>query len=272
MIGLWYTHSIYAVRTSRGPVVPIWFEFPEVEALHRIELEVLLGDSLLIAPVVDENVSSIYIEKPPGLWYNFSSGEPLHASGNVSVTMDGIPVYIRGGRIVPRYENPVNNTIDTIVTPLTLIIACDENGRAEGSLYLDDGITFNCTEGEFLHRYFVFEEGKLHWKLAEPTESRIPEFLKKAIVHTITIYNQTAVRNVTNLTLHVAHTWTWPERYDSGGRSSDSSRGAVSAFVMLVTVIIIFAGAVVYGMIMGRKRHDSAESRPLLKEYHLSSR
>jgi hypothetical protein len=125
--------------------------------------------------------------------------------------MDDVPAYIRGGRIVPVYMNPGKNSIDTIVTNLTLIIAVDEKGYAQGSLYLDDGITFNFTEGEFIHRSFVFNNGSLQWRKVNQTEVRIPKLLQSAIVESIVIFDHSKnVTRIHGLQLKVCEEWDWP--------------------------------------------------------------
>jgi alpha 1,3-glucosidase len=208
MIGLWYTHAIYCTRTSRSPVVPLWYEWPEIDSFHSNEVSILLGDSLLVAPVMESGAKSVDVEKPPGIWYDFWTGREFKESGKVSVTMDDIPVFIRGGRIVPKYEHPIHNAIETIVTPLTLYVAV-QNGEAEGSLYLDDGITFNHTLGIFCHRKFKYSNGKLTWSKAEEGEKDVPDILKKAIVESIVIYDVSGVRIISGLKFLVVEEWTW---------------------------------------------------------------
>ena len=45
--------------------------------------------------------------------------------------------------------------------PYTLIVALDQDGRAEGDLYLDDGSSFAYTRGMYAHRNITFAQGKL---------------------------------------------------------------------------------------------------------------
>lgn len=40
-------------------------------------------------------------------------------------------------------------------------MALNRDGEAEGSLYIDDGETFDYQDGAFIHRHFVFEESTL---------------------------------------------------------------------------------------------------------------
>ena len=45
--------------------------------------------------------------------------------------------------------------------PYTLIVALDQDGHAEGDLYLDDGSSFAYKRGMFAHRNITFAHGKL---------------------------------------------------------------------------------------------------------------
>jgi alpha 1,3-glucosidase len=218
MIGVWYTHAIYCTRTSRSPVVPLWYEWPEVEDFHTNEVSVLLGDALLVAPVMESGATFVEVAKPPGVWYDFFTGRVFKESGKVPVTIDDIPVFIRGGRIVPKYEHPVHCAIETILTPLTLYVAL-ENGEAEGSLYLDDGITFNYTLGVFCHRRFKYADGKLTWYKAEEGEKSVPDILRSAIVESIVIYDH-EVKKFTGLKLLVVDEWIWTRPKEDEGLDS----------------------------------------------------
>ena len=57
------------------------------------------------------------------------------------VTLDAplgtIPIHIRGGNIIPTQQPEVNTQLSRH-NPFGLIIALDENGEADGSLYWDD--------------------------------------------------------------------------------------------------------------------------------------
>jgi hypothetical protein len=112
----------------------------------------------------------------------------------------------------------VRTTIETIVTPLTLVIAVNEGGGAEGTLYLDDGVTFNCTIGVYLHRLAIYEQGVLNWQKVSAKEMKIPAFLEKAIVDTIIIYSESGVNTYDGLNLSVSGEWQWKPK--NSGRSS----------------------------------------------------
>lgn len=75
----------------------------------------------------------------------------------VSVNMESIPVYLRGGHIVPRKERARRSTAQMQKDPFTLWIALDSIGSAKGKLYVDDGHSFAYQRGSYTHRQFAFE-------------------------------------------------------------------------------------------------------------------
>ncbi len=68
------------------------------------------------------------------------------------MTLDAIPVFYRGGAIVPRRERPRRSTQTQARDPFTLVVACDPMFKAEGDLYLDDGHSFAFKRGQYVHR------------------------------------------------------------------------------------------------------------------------
>ena len=61
----------------------------------------------------------------------------------MSATLDEpTPVFQRGGTIVPTLQRVRRSTKIMMNDPYTLIVALDENGRAKGHIYIDDGQSF----------------------------------------------------------------------------------------------------------------------------------
>ena len=71
--------------------------------------------------------------------------------------MEGIPVYLRGGHIIPRKERARRSTAQMHKDPFTLWIALNSSGSAEGNLYVDDGHSFAYQRGSYIHRQFSFK-------------------------------------------------------------------------------------------------------------------
>ncbi|KAH7817620.1 putative alpha glucosidase II [Monocercomonoides exilis] len=77
------------------------------------------------------------------LWYSHATGRSYNACRShpiqMAVRRSHIPVFQRGGSVVPTWQRYRRSSFHMINDPLTLIVAPDGNGQAEGELFMDDG-------------------------------------------------------------------------------------------------------------------------------------
>jgi alpha-glucosidase (family GH31 glycosyl hydrolase) len=266
LLAVWYTSAIYATRIGRGPVVPLWLEWPEIDSFHDIDRATVLGDSLLVFPVLDANSTHVDVVKPPGVWYDFFTGEAIKGDFVKEVSLDEIAVFVRGGRIVPLYRTPGQATLNTITTPLTLLIAGDANGYAEGSLYLDDGVSYEYEEGKFVHRNYTFNNGILKSTKGDRAEKEIPTLLRDCIVNSLDIYvvkpdGSSDVKHFKGLNLKLSDEWTWSENPEF--LKAESER---KAWKSLAIVSIVFGAVMVIAVVVilksGKKNESNIERPP----------
>jgi len=108
-----------------------------------ISLQYFFGPSLLISPVTEENSKSVKIYLPDDQFYDFHTLRPVAGKGSYITLADipftEIPVYIRGGFILPLRVSGANTTTALRKMDFELIVAPDRAGKARGELYLDDG-------------------------------------------------------------------------------------------------------------------------------------
>ncbi|MEV6026781.1 glycoside hydrolase family 31 protein [Streptomyces sp. NPDC052036] len=92
-----------ARRTGAPYVRPLWWGAPEDRALRDCEDAFLLGDSLLVAPVLDPNAERRTVLLPRGRWYDTATEEAYQGPGPVvvDVSMARIPVFARAGAVLP---------------------------------------------------------------------------------------------------------------------------------------------------------------------------
>lgn len=64
----------------------------------------------------------------------------------INLTLDSILLYIRGGSIFARKDTPRRSSKAMQFDPMTLVVALDRDGQAHGSLYVDDGDSFDYKE------------------------------------------------------------------------------------------------------------------------------
>jgi alpha-D-xyloside xylohydrolase len=97
-----YSAAAEAVRTGLPVMRPLLLEFPDDPASAIIELEYLLGPSILVAPVVDEG-GAVEVYLPPGRWYDYFTGQRHEGPMRIARTcrLSELPVYVREGAILP---------------------------------------------------------------------------------------------------------------------------------------------------------------------------
>ncbi|XP_078516731.1 neutral alpha-glucosidase AB isoform X1 [Lissotriton helveticus] len=172
LLPYWYTLFYHAYRTGEPVMRPLWVEYPEDISTFGIDDQFLLGSAILAHPVSEQAAHGVQMYLPgKGVWYDVHTHQRHHAPQTmyVPVTMSSIPVYQRGGSIVPRKERIRRSSECTHSDPFTIYVALSPEGLAEGDLYLDDGHSFNFEKkNEFLHRHFTFSGGVLTCSSADP--------------------------------------------------------------------------------------------------------
>ncbi|MFI8087085.1 glycoside hydrolase family 31 protein [Streptomyces sp. NPDC086080] len=97
-----------ARRTGAPYVRPLWWSAPEERLLRDCEDAFLLGDCLLVAPVLGPGVDRRSVPLPRGRWYDTATGQAYEGPARVVVDapLGRIPVFARGGAVLPvRGEN-----------------------------------------------------------------------------------------------------------------------------------------------------------------------
>ncbi|XP_050693743.1 sucrase-isomaltase, intestinal-like [Eriocheir sinensis] len=125
-----------------GTVVrPLLYIFPDDLTARDVDDQFLWGDGLMVAPVITQGAVSRDVYFPQGVWYNLIEGS-LAATGPTTLTVDAplevIPLYVRGGVILP-FQEPSITTTDSILNPYGMTVALDETGYAFGRLFWDGG-------------------------------------------------------------------------------------------------------------------------------------
>ena len=143
---------------------PMWFDFVQDRATWSMDHQAMIGSDLLFHPVTDPRRHNVSVYLPQGVWYDFHthavvSPLPLLQGAHVIVPAlyhrnGTLPLLMRGGRILAT-QRPGQTTAATHGSPLTLHIALDEMGRAEGYVYLEDGIDLTAVD-EGLHQRIAF--------------------------------------------------------------------------------------------------------------------
>ncbi|MFF4010334.1 glycoside hydrolase family 31 protein [Streptomyces sp. NPDC001717] len=92
-----------ARRTGAPYVRPLWWGNPEDRRLRNCEDAFLLGDALLVAPVLECGADRRAVRLPRGRWYDTATGAAHEGPGQVllDAPQGRIPVLARAGAVVP---------------------------------------------------------------------------------------------------------------------------------------------------------------------------
>jgi alpha-glucosidase len=148
-----YTSMEETSRTGVPLMRPMFLEFPADQNLETIDTEYMFGPDLLVAPKQQDTAGGYDVTFPSGIWYDYWSGQQVQGSRlRVDPTISELPVYVRGGAIVPKAP-VVQNVDETPRGPLELDVYAGPDCR--GSLYFDDGDTLNYTRREYFRQDFT---------------------------------------------------------------------------------------------------------------------
>ncbi|KAG1705370.1 hypothetical protein DVH05_004301 [Phytophthora capsici] len=145
-----YIYTLFHTCYARGmPVMrPLWAHFTQEPQSFSEEDQYLLGEALLVKPIVEEGVEATHVFLPTEntadktIWYHITDGYKRFFGGktyeNVPAPLDAIPVFHRGGTILPRKQRVRRSSELMRDDPLTLVVALDQHLEARGNLYVDD--------------------------------------------------------------------------------------------------------------------------------------
>jgi alpha-glucosidase (family GH31 glycosyl hydrolase) len=129
---------------------PLFFEDPSDPRLINESSSYLLGDDLLVSPVVQAGQTQKTVYLPSGKWIDYWTGQPYQGGREVTVPapLQTLPLFVRAGSIIPM--QPVMNytnerPLDTLV--LSVYPSPDQSG--DFTLYEDDGETLGYQSGSY---------------------------------------------------------------------------------------------------------------------------
>ncbi|KAI5861217.1 glycoside hydrolase family 31 protein [Durotheca rogersii] len=178
-----YAYTALHTQTRDGtPMLsPLWYAYPDDSKTWALDLQYFYGPHLLVAPVTEENSDKVDVYLPDDVFYDWYTGTRVEGKGaHITVTEQGwtdLPLYIKGGAIVPLRQTTSIGTAAAAIggegdgqpmttrelrkRPFEIVVAVGRDGRASGSLYLDDGESIEQPAGATTEINFTFAKGVL---------------------------------------------------------------------------------------------------------------
>ncbi|XP_062380384.1 neutral alpha-glucosidase AB isoform X2 [Sardina pilchardus] len=188
LLPYWYQQFYQAHRTGQPVMRPLWVEYPKDTATFTMDDQFLIGKDLLVHPVTEEGSRGVtaYLPGHGEIWYDVHTFQKHNGAQSlyIPVTMSSIPVFQRGGSIIPKKLRVRRSSSCMENDPYTLIVALSPQRTAEGELYIDDGHTFSFdTKKEFIHRSLTFANNVLSSRnLCPDSQFSSPSWIEKVII------------------------------------------------------------------------------------------
>jgi alpha-glucosidase len=148
-----YLYNAFHDTAQTGlPVMrPLLLDYPDDPSAVSQDSEFLFGDDLLVAPVIKGGETARDVYLPRGVWYDFWTTRRYTGPSDMMVDapLDHIPIFVRGGAIVPT-QQVVEYTDQAPINPLTFEIYPD--GSSSRDYYEDDGLSFDYRRGVSLEQ------------------------------------------------------------------------------------------------------------------------
>jgi alpha-glucosidase (family GH31 glycosyl hydrolase) len=140
-----YTAAFDNSQTGAPLMRSMLFEEPGNDDARTISSTYLWGRDLLVAPITEPGArrKEVHLPATSPAWFDFHTGRRYDGgiTAVVPVTLDHIPVFVRGGAFIPMVQ-PVQTTRDYSTRKLELHYWHDPAiASGSGKLYDDDGAT-----------------------------------------------------------------------------------------------------------------------------------
>lgn len=148
LLPYFYTLFWEAAMTGAPILRPLVYHYPNDTKTYALYDQVLLGSSLMFAPIYRPGVDYRAVYLPEGTWYDWWTGEKYSGSSHIlaHAPLERMPIYARSGAIIPM-QPAMQYVNEYPVDKLTIRIF---PGTAEYTLYEDDGQSFDYRQDKYI--------------------------------------------------------------------------------------------------------------------------
>ena len=138
-------------------------EFQEDWNARNLSRQYMLGESLLVAPVFDQEIVKVYL--PKGSWTDFYTGERLEGGKWITAEkrLDQIPLYLRENHMIPMLQEAPMHIENRNFEKLVVILNLQEELETH---YYDDGVCGKLFT-KIVNETLIIESAKMKIELFE---------------------------------------------------------------------------------------------------------
>jgi len=137
-----YTTLQEAHQTGVPLFRPLVLNYQDDSNTYNLDDEFMIGNDLLVAPILKSDVTKRLVYLPKGQWYDYWTNKKYEGGTMISADapLETVPMFVRAGAIIPTGPE-MNYTSEKPLDPITFNIYPDEKGLASATLYEDDGVS-----------------------------------------------------------------------------------------------------------------------------------
>ncbi|PAV30966.1 alpha-glucosidase [Virgibacillus profundi] len=147
LYSLFYQASISGLPVMR----PLLMEFPEDEKTYNLNDQFMIGDNVVVAPILAPAITDRAVYLPKGEWVEFSTGEVYDGEKThlIHAELEDMPIFVKKGTTVMQGEWISNK--DKVAKNIQMNIYAGDSGETyRFTYYDDDGETFDYENDSYM--------------------------------------------------------------------------------------------------------------------------
>jgi alpha-glucosidase len=177
-----YIYDLFYQGEQNGlPIMrPLVLHYEDDEQVYQLNSEFLVGESLLVAPVLEQGATKRMVYLPKGVWYDYWTGEEIQGEQYIlrDAPIDVCPIYMKGGSMIPTYE--VVQYVGE--KPYHKLVLLTTPQAAEYTHFQDNGEDYGYRSGQYnLYHFTKTQEGGLTVEMEHEGYERYTEIVTKSI-------------------------------------------------------------------------------------------
>jgi len=134
--------------TGAPAVRPLFYHYQKDQNTYDINDQFLMGEGLMVCPVIRPGVEHRMVYLPEGRWYNFWNNRQYSGSRYLiaEAPLKELPLFVKAGTILPLNEVG-RNSLDCMDKKLELRCYAGEKGFCR--LFFDDGVSTEYRNGDY---------------------------------------------------------------------------------------------------------------------------
>lgn len=168
-----YYYDLFFEGEQTGlPIMrPLVLEYEKDKNVKNCNDEFLIGENILVSPIIEQGATHKTVYLPEGIWYDFWTKEKIEGKRHFTIeaSLDMCPIYIKRGSVIPNFEEQsyiAEKELNNLILDLY-------PGEGVYQHYQDNGEDFAYREGAFNQYQFTLYEDKLHMKLVHQNYDHI---------------------------------------------------------------------------------------------------